>query len=921
MEIRCPYCDFPIVLTGIRAGHFTPRCPRCADRFDLTVRDEASVVVRPLSAGDLLARSVPADASAVGVTVAPPHASVRAQATAPPPAATRVPKVPAVDRTPSTMRPVPADPPPPAVLGGYSIANKLGQGGMGSVYRARQLSLDRPVALKVLSPGLAADASLVARFTREAYAAALLSHHNVVQVYDIGEDQGVYFYSMECVEVDSLAGVLERDGQLAPETAVGYALQAARGLKFAHDQGLVHRDVKPANLLINDQGMVKVADLGLVKKRGTAELKRSGIGKLERVQSASQTGFDMSMGTPAYMSPEQARDAATVDARADVYSLGCTLYDLLTGHPPFTGRTAMEVIGKHASEPVTPPELVSRRVPPDLSAVLMRMVAKRPDERYADMGGCIAAMEEFLGVEPAGPFTPKEQHASAMERAAKTFHDDKLARARRAVVPGFFLACLAIAAGAAVLGTTVAARVTWAGASLGLMGLTAGAYVVMAGITGRHAVFRKVRQLAYGASAFDWIKALMVGSAAVLLIVAFNLQWVWIAMAIAAGGLAAALHFGLEPLLADRRRPLLTKTEELLRTLRFKGLDEESVRQFTCKYAGHHWEEFYEALFGYEAKLAARKRWGIGLRGRPRPRFAAWRDVVIAWIDGRLGARTADRQRRVLALAEEQKLIQVEGMEQSAARFEAKRQALKTVNKAARLKRAMDNPRDAPEGVQRKKPSYTTDADRRNAATAGPTSAAPKPSGNWFDDAPDTAEDSQPGYQHQTWRQRRHGGPIDMVLGGTTRFPLSVALVAVFLVWFHQANPNFARNAGDVAASAIEQAHDSLSGATRLAERPSPIGGARPVQPLSCNGDVWLPGMPDAVRHALSGYPVGIAGGALLISCLFVGRWVGAMNLIGVAVILLGGRYLPDWRGFRSVELAEYAGGAICLLGIIFGRS
>ncbi len=229
----------------------------------------------------------------------------------------------------------------PSALGGYHILRKLGQGGMGSVYLARQMSLDRNVAVKVLSPALAEDAGFVARFTREAYAAAQLAHHNVVQVYDIGEDAGRHFYSMEFVEGQTLSGLVAKDGKLDPEAAVGYTLQAARGLKFAHDQGLIHRDVKPENLLLNTQGIVKVADLGLVKKRGLSEIPggnlaagAKGTSKLEQAQSINSTGFDMSMGTPAYMAPEQARDAAHVDGRADIYSLGCTLYDLLTGRPP-----------------------------------------------------------------------------------------------------------------------------------------------------------------------------------------------------------------------------------------------------------------------------------------------------------------------------------------------------------------------------------------------------------------------------------------------------------------------------------------------------------------------------------------------------------------------------------------------------------
>src|SRR5262249_2066622 len=155
--------------------------------------------------------------------------------------------------------------PPRTEVRGYRIERELGRGGMGAVYLALQLSLDRPVALKVMSKRWAHDPVFVARFTREAYAAAQLSHPNIVQIPDIGEVDGARFFSMEYVRGQSLAEVLRKNGKLDPETAVGYVLQAARGLKHAHSRGMIHRDIKPDNLLLDEQGLVKVADLGLVK--------------------------------------------------------------------------------------------------------------------------------------------------------------------------------------------------------------------------------------------------------------------------------------------------------------------------------------------------------------------------------------------------------------------------------------------------------------------------------------------------------------------------------------------------------------------------------------------------------------------------------------------------------------------------------
>jgi hypothetical protein len=802
----------------------------------------------------------------------------------------------------------------PSALGGYQIVKKLGQGGMGSVYLARQLSLDRNVAVKVLSPALSEDAGFVARFTREAYAAAQLTHHNVVQVYDIGEDAGRHFYSMEFVEGETLAGLVSRDGKLDPEAAVGYALQAARGLKFAHDQGLIHRDVKPDNLLLNTQGIVKVADLGLVKKRGLSEIPSGnlaaggrGTSKLEQAQSANSTGFDMSMGTPAYMAPEQARDAATVDGRADIYSLGCTLYDLLTGRPPFSGKTALEVITKHASEPIVPPEMVAKRVPKELSGVLLKMVAKKPEDRYHTMGDCIREMEEFMGAGSSGPFKPKEQHAAALEQAAKAFNDSPLARVGKYLVPGFFGLCAILAALAAVFGSSLSARVLWTGAYAGLAVLTVLSYVVITGITRRNIVFLKLRQLVFGARIIDWLKFIMVAAVVGLLLYVFNLLPVWIGVSIVACGLAAGFHFGLELLRDRQRKTQVDQIEEMLRTMRMRGLDEDALRQFVCRYAGDHWEEFYESLFGYEAKIEARQNWGISLRGKPRPKFAAWRDALVAWVDARAIARKQARERKLLARTEEKRL-KAEGMDLLQARKKAQKQADKLVQKAETLKQTIADAR--------------SESDRRSAPTAGPARVAVVKPGSLLETDDSDDDDSGGGRKRQSYLQRRHGGLLGLMLGPTVRFPIALALLAVFFLWFHKANPDFPQNAGKLAKESVDQTQDQLSdsGVTNdleLQAKPAHAG----MSVETNRNDVEIPGIRPAIRHQLSGYPVGLAGALLLISCLFRGWKVGLMTIAGAAVMVVGNRWIPGFGRLSAPMLSCALGAGVSVIGILFGRN
>ena len=227
----------------------------------------------------------------------------------------------------------------PERLGGYRILKVLGRGGMGSVYLAKQLSLDRQVAVKTIQSDWAANPRVIARFIREAYAAAQLTHHNVVQICDLGQDQNVNFFSMELVEGGSLDDLLKQKGRLPPKEAVTYILHAARGLKFAHDHGMIHRDIKPANLMLTKDSLVKVADLGLVKTPALVEDEQTHTDEDKNLMLASArtqvTGAGSTLGTPAYMSPEQAEDAHSVDHRADIYSLGCTFYALLVGKPPY----------------------------------------------------------------------------------------------------------------------------------------------------------------------------------------------------------------------------------------------------------------------------------------------------------------------------------------------------------------------------------------------------------------------------------------------------------------------------------------------------------------------------------------------------------------------------------------------------------
>lgn len=253
-------------------------------------------------------------------------------------------------------------------VGGYFIEGLLGQGAMSAVYRARQVSLDRPVALKVLASRLATRDDVLTRFLREARAAAAISHPHLIQIYAVGEDGGVYYQAMELVEGRSLGEYLRAGERFSEAECVEIARQTLSALVEAHRAGVVHRDIKPDNLMLDNQRQIKLGDLGLAR-----------ISEYESSVALTLTG--VSVGTPLYMAPEQCKGQRNVDHRADFYGFGATLFHLATGEPPFNGKTPLEVINMHLNAPVPDARFINPALTKTFTGLLRRLLAKKPEQR------------------------------------------------------------------------------------------------------------------------------------------------------------------------------------------------------------------------------------------------------------------------------------------------------------------------------------------------------------------------------------------------------------------------------------------------------------------------------------------------------------------------------------------------------------
>lgn len=259
----------------------------------------------------------------------------------------------------------------------YEILERIGSGGMSDVYKAKCHKLNRYVAIKVLKPEYSEDKTFVSKFRAEAQAAAGLMHANIVNVYDVGEENGIYYIVMELVEGITLKKYIEKKGVLGVREAVSIAIQVAQGIDAAHKHNIVHRDIKPQNIIISKEGKVKVTDFGIARA------------------ASSNTINSSVMGSVHYISPEQARGGYS-DARSDIYSLGITIFEMLTGTVPFDGDSTVAVAVQHIQDEIPAPSTVAADIPLSIDRIVIKCTQKKPDRRYQTAAELITDLKKLL---------------------------------------------------------------------------------------------------------------------------------------------------------------------------------------------------------------------------------------------------------------------------------------------------------------------------------------------------------------------------------------------------------------------------------------------------------------------------------------------------------------------------------------------
>jgi hypothetical protein len=738
----------------------------------------------------------------------------------------------------------------------------LGHGPRGRAYLARPLNLEPLDVLKQLAADRTADPLFVAHHVREAFAAVHIQHPNLTGIRLLGMSRGHHYSVVPYVAGPSLAELVHDETPLEPYQATVLVLQAARALLPAHAEGLWHRDVKPENLRLDSDGLVKLDDLGLEMTPSLAAAfeARERPNRPLRGQGQPAPPPVAMVGTPAFMAPEQSRDPLGIDGRADIYALGATYYNLVAGKPPFAGENAVELIRKHREELPVPPEELARGLPRPISDAIRTMMGKHPEERYPTMGIVVDVLELILDLNGARAAELLAGAEPTIRAAAEVIGGSSVRRVRIRILAlcsviglAFTLLLLAFGLPYPALGI------------LGFGGLTATAIAISSGITHRSELLRLVASVVLGPGVRSWLVLAAMALAGLFVLVRGGFFPLFVL--VCAGGLAIAYHLFLDRPWASSRRQVLESASESVQRLRARGFSEQTVRGLVLRCGGEDSAELLEGLFGRRALVAEETRGAV-----PRSRrglLATGRELLASLLENRLQGRL-DRLHASLLERSEEARLEAGGLNLLTARRRARRiskammlTALEWRDERWLISTAEDRPVSSPPG-----PPLT---ERLSRAASQPEPVL------------------EPHEPQRGPLLRRVDSLADILLGRTLRFLLGALLMVLFAVWLD--------GRGILTANQVQaQASEAFELIRRAASSSDPAVLRELRWDLSLDWrqlrePVEVPGFPDFVGNQLPGANLGLAALVVLISIISRSRLVGFLALLGSVVALFGPRW------------------------------
>jgi hypothetical protein len=769
----------------------------------------------------------------------------------------------------------------PRFLTRHVLLRLLGSGPRGQTYLGLSLGLDETEVIKIQDPDRAANPVFSARFLREAYAASWLDHSNLARVRDLGRERGRLFAAVERVPGPSVAELLEEQPQLEPFQAAVLILQAARGLRAAHEQALWHRDVKPENLRLDPNGLLKVDDLGLEMTPSLAEA----LALKEKPKPSPVPPAPAGAGSPVFMAPEQADDPASSDGRADIYALGGVFYWLVTGRTPYSGQTAVELVRQHREEALVPPREFAPKLPRPIAETIQTMMGKRLGERYPTMGTVVDVLENVLDLRGESATAQLEEAAGSIGQAARAFCSLSARSLRRRVLAVSGALVLAMTALLLYLGVWTAAA-----GIMGFAAISALAVTLMSGITHRSRLLRLTARAILGGGLRSW--GVLVPAVMILLLAFWywggSLPWF---LLFCVGGLAAAFHIFLDRPLARERESILGPARAQLRTLRARGHDERTLRALIAKTSGANGSEWLQALFGGSTNDGRSGRTKV----LPSPREA---------LASALARRDDDRRdwhmTRLLEQVEEGRL-EAAGINLLTARRKARRSA-KAMVIAARAWR---------------------DEQRLLARPEQPAASGGAPLLERLDRA---ASEPEPALEpHEPQRSpllRRLDWLLSFLLGRGVRFLLGGGLLVILATWLDASGiltfRQIREQTTEVHQVMTKAVRDADPGILRELKWKLPVDWSRLAEPV----EIFVPGALAGTK--LPPANLGFAVLILLFSLFSGRRLTGFLAILGAAVALFGPRWGVSWPSLAehvdAAAQARYLGALLLVSGFLLPR-